>query len=264
VIGGTADWQYPGNSGVAFRGSFNWPSDTPCFVFSAEFNGAPRTTGEMASHEVGQTMGLTFQGTTTGTTFYAGHGSLDTSWAPILGNPLHSEVTQWAKGEYPNANSTQDELAAITGGYSNSYGTNGISYRTDLVGDTRAAATAITMSSRTAGIAEGIIERNTDVDMYRFTTGPGDITLTINPAAVGANLDIQLAVLNSAGAVLSTWNPASGQSSSSTATGLNASGSLNLAAGTYYVRVDDSGYANPLTTGYSTYGSAGAFTVRVD
>ena len=33
-------------------------------------------------------------------------------------------------------------------------------------------------------------------------------------------------------------------------------------AGTYYVAVRNSGYGDPLTNGYSTYGSLGQYTVR--
>jgi hypothetical protein len=37
-------------------------------------------------------------------------------------------------------------------------------------------------------------------------------------------------------------------------------GALTVVAG---LRVENTGYGNPLNTGYSTYGSRGAYTVRV-
>lgn len=169
-----------------------------------------------------------------------------------MGVGYSKAISQWSKGEYANANNTQDDYAVM--------GTNGAAVLAADNGTSLATATTITPGTTKSGVNASL----TDVDYFKVTLAAGTHTFTANPAAVGANLDIQLTVLDSAGAVLSTWDPASGQSSSSTATGLNASGSLNLAAGTYYVRVDDIGYADPLTTGYSTYGSAGAFTVRVD
>ena len=67
----------------------------------------------------------------------------------------------------------------------------------------------------------------------------------------------------SAGTVVATADPASGQSNSATPTGLSASISRQVTAGRYYLRVDNTRYGNPLNTGYSTYGSRGAYTVRV-
>ena len=46
-------------------------------------------------------------------------------------------------------------------------------------------------------------------------------------------------------------------------TGLGASVTSNLQPGTYYLRVDNTGYGDPLNTGYSTYGSRGAYTLGI-
>jgi hypothetical protein len=261
AIGGTDAWmggQSSGSFGYAYSGCFNWPSDTPQFVFSAEFGGGDKYTADIASWAVGFGMGLRNDGTSTGGG-YEGHGSGDTSWAPIMGFPVFCSLTQWSKGEYPGANNTEDDLARITGGYSNSYGTNGISYRTDLVGDTRAASTAITMADRMTGSASGIIERNTDVDMYRFTTGPGDITLTINPAEVGANLDILATLYDSSGNVLETSNPVDY---------LNAGFTRHVTidkAGTYYVSIQGTGKeAIEGDPGYTNYGSLGYYSITAN
>jgi hypothetical protein len=56
---------------------------------------------------------------------------------------------------------------------------------------------------------------------------------------------------------------AEGQANSATPTGLSASLNYQVVAGRYYLRVENSGYGNPLNTGYSTYGSRGAYTVRL-
>ena len=44
---------------------------------------------------------------------------------------------------------------------------------------------------------------------------------------------------------------------------LGASVTSTLQPGIYYLRVDNVGYGDPQNTGYSTYGSRGAYTVRV-
>lgn len=54
---------------------------------------------EAAAHEFGHNLGLSHDGTTTGTTYYAGHGSGLVSWAPIMGVGYYNNVTQWSKDE---------------------------------------------------------------------------------------------------------------------------------------------------------------------
>jgi hypothetical protein len=51
----------PCAGGVAFRGSFTWGDNTPCFVFSSALNYNAFTIGESASHEPGHTLGLLHQ-----------------------------------------------------------------------------------------------------------------------------------------------------------------------------------------------------------
>jgi hypothetical protein len=110
---------------------------------------------------------------------------------------------------------------------------------------------------------KGIYANDSDVDTFRIDLSAGTFTFAANAAASGADLDIKLQLLNSAGTVVATADPAAGQSNSATPTGLSASISRQVTAGRYYLRVDNTGYGNPLNTGYSTYGSRGAYTVRV-
>ena len=60
-------------------------------------------------HEIGHTLGLYHSGQTTGVEYYAGHSD----WAPIMGVGYGKSLTQWSKGEYPNANQPQDDIAII-------------------------------------------------------------------------------------------------------------------------------------------------------
>ncbi len=49
-------------------------------------NGNEKYTAEAISHEVGHTLGLSHDGRITPSEgYYAGHGSGDTGWAPIMG-----------------------------------------------------------------------------------------------------------------------------------------------------------------------------------
>jgi len=228
----------PGSGGVAYVGSFNWNDDTPCWVFNSGAKGA----GDAGAHEVGHTFGLSHDGRTTPQEeYYAGQGS----WAPIMGVGYYVPIVQWSKGEYANANNTEDDLAKI------SSSTYGVGYRADDYGNTIAAASALTVDGSGNVNNAGVIERTGDVDMFSFTTSGGTATLNFNPAAQYPDLDILATLYNSSGAVVTTANP----------TALNATITSTLAAGTYYVSVTGTGAGDPVTNGYSNYGSLGAYTI---
>ncbi|MCA9057103.1 MAG: hypothetical protein KDA85_01330, partial [Planctomycetaceae bacterium] len=96
----------------------------------------------------------------------------------------------------------------------------------------------------------GVIERNNDADYFSFSTQTGNISLTVNPFELGPNLDILAGLYNSAGQLITSSNPASGLSASITTT---------VTAGTYYLKVQGTGKGDPLATGYSSYGSLGQY-----
>ncbi|MEJ2534706.1 MAG: zinc-dependent metalloprotease family protein, partial [Gammaproteobacteria bacterium] len=109
-----------GAGGVAYVNVFG-RSDyhtfySPALVYFNNLGGGGETyVAEASSHEFGHNLGLSHDGTTTGTTYYGGHGSGLVSWAPIMGNSYSRNVTQWSRGEYANANQLQDDLAIIEG-----------------------------------------------------------------------------------------------------------------------------------------------------
>ena len=245
------NWYQPGCGcgGIAYVGVFDTANNgyyQPAMVFTLGVGTGAKNIAEAASHEAGHTVGLSHDGTAT-VGYYQGHGS----WAPIMGVGYYRAISQWSRGEYQGANNTEDDFAVI--------GSNGVAVRAADNGTSTGTATPITAGQ----VVSGVNTTAADVDYFKVTLAAGSHSFTANAAAVGANLDIQLSVLNSAGTVLGTFNPASGQTNAGTPTGMSASGSLSLGAGTYYVRVDGSGFGNPLNTGYSTYGSAGAFTLTV-
>ncbi|MBG1268751.1 hypothetical protein [Nostoc sp. WHI] len=250
VIGGDGSW-YTQNTdikGVAINGSFNRNSDTPAYVFIDNVSEDEKYVAETISHEVGHTLGtlgLDHDGRISPSEgYYDGHGSGDTGWAPILGIGYYQNLTQWSKGEYASADNTEDDLQIITT-------QNGFDYRTDDAGDTIATAKSLFISG-TSVSGSGIIERNTDVDFYSFVTGAGAIDLTVNPFSRGPNLDILAQLYNSAGTLIASSNPTEL---------LSAAIATIVTAGTYYLAIDGVGKGDPLSTGYTDYGSLGQYFI---
>ena len=244
AIGGSSnDWLGVSAGGVAYIGSFNWSNDSPVFVFENNLgNGSEKRVSEAASHEIGHALGLDHDGIGS-QEYYTGHGTGATSWAPIMGVGYSKTVTQWSRGEYNNATTTEDDLSIITSN-------NGFGYRADDHGNNSGSATPLTLSGNTVTGA-GIIERNTDDDVFSFNTDSGAISFDIQPIERGANLDIFAELLNSNGNVVVSSNPLDR---------LDATLNANVSAGTYYVRITGTGTGNP-STGYSDYGSLGQYTV---
>jgi hypothetical protein len=248
VIGGnSSDWYDAGAGGVAYVGSYTWSSDTPAFVFSKELSNSEKRTAEAISHEAGHTLGLHHDGADDGNDeveYYKGHGSGATGWAPIMGVGYYKNLVQWSKGEYPDADRSEDDLDIITNG-------NGFDYRTDDHGDTRTGASVLGVDGSNVVFDEGVIERNTDGDFFSFTTTAGAIRLDIDPFHTSPNLDILASLYDSGGVLLATDNPSET---------LNASFDLPLLAGTYYLSVEGVG-KSPLDAGYSDYGSLGYYSI---
>ena len=199
------------------------------------------------THEVGHTLGLDHDGSTAPPATYFG-GHLTPSgmrWSPNMGISWGNDVfDQWSKGEYANATTTEDDLAIITR-------PKNFGYRADDAGNTPAAATPLAVSASKFTQA-GVIEQRADKDVYSFTLSrTADVTLNIDPAVLGANLDV-LAKLYSASGLVATSNPTDS---------LAASFQVTLPAGKYFIEVDGTGQGDPRTNGYSDYGSIGQYTV---
>jgi PKD repeat protein len=235
---------YFGNyGGFAYVGVFNQVGNyyKPALVFSDKLSNSEKYMAEAVSHEAGHTLGLSHDGTTTGAAYYAGHGSGDTSWAPIMGNSYSRNVTQWSKGEYANANNLEDDLAIIG---------SRLAPAADEVGGT--PETAGYLESGTDLSMSGMIGLSGDEDVIAFAAGSGAATLSVLPMGLGPNLDVAVDLLDADGGLVASSNPT---------TGLGASLGVNLSAGTYFVRVRGVGVGDPKTTGYSAYASKGYYTL---
>lgn len=238
--------------GVAYIGVFDDTGEfyKPALVFHDKLGGSEKNIAEAISHEAGHNMGLNHDGTST-QGYYQGHGSGATGWAPIMGVGYYQPLVQWSKGEYLDANNTQDDYAVAQ--------SNGLPLRLDDHGDTSAAATVLVGTSAggiTTVSTQGVIERPTDVDVFVFSAAAGPVNITLTPAMRSANLDAVVTLRNSAGTVLGSANPVDA---------LNATLSVNLpAAGTYTLSVQGTGKGDPLSTGYSSYGSVGQYALGVN
>ena len=271
--------------GIAIANSFNANSDTPCFIYNKSLAGV----AEAVSHEVGHSLGLSHDGTSS-STYYYGHGSGETSWAPIMGSSYTKNVTTWDNGTYfgstngaASANYSQgpNDMAVIS-----TY--NGFGYQLDQIGNDPSSAAALTVAG---GVVSqfGRIETSLDSDFYSFQLqGSGNVNLKFDPycyrayvdrdglwggsnlvytapvsdansgtayADSGSNLDLAVGLYSSSGSLLGSFNDAG------LATTLAWS---NLAAGTYYVKLDGVGVGNPTSStpsGYNDFGSVGNYLI---
>lgn len=246
---------YGGAGGVAFIATFSQgdPSNGPAWVFTSELS-TIKHMGESASHEIGHTMHLLHDGKTGEGVYYFGHGD----WAPIMGAGYYKPLSQWSKCEYPGGynpdlnliplETPQDDLLLITT-------MNGFGYRTDEDLNTTASARNLTVDGSGNVLAannKGIISKRTDIDYFKFTTAAqSDLSLSISPAPMHNDLDIQVRLLNSSGTQIAVYNPA-------------GAGKVDIIqpvnTGTYYLEIDGVGQGD-LITGYSDYGSLGAYSV---
>ena len=165
--------------------------------------------------------------------------------APFIGD--QENVTTWSKGEYNDANNTEDDLLIITS-------QNGFGYRIDDHGNNFNSASGLLFSevdslnvNKLNILTPGLIETTNDLDYFTFETSGGILNLDISNAATvyipgnsnsyerrylnpkGPNLDISVSLYNSERNIVAT---------SSQESLLSASfNNIQLNRGTYFLKV---------------------------
>jgi hypothetical protein len=299
VVNTLVDFSNSGAGGFAYIGSFRWgyersgATDTPAYVF----NRTGMNVAAAVTHEVGHSLGLSHDGTTSANPlqqnaeYYDGHGTGENGWGPIMGSGYYRNVTTWDNGTYigtsngaANANygTGPTDLATIT------QASNGFGFVPDADGNTSLLATTLVGTSIPGGKQSisklATIEQPGDFDFFKFQTGTGVVDITIDPyvndlwtsdGSGGYVNSIESSFLDG-----TRWNENQGSNLDVEATlyddagnviavsnpvGLRASFSnLSLRIGTYYIRVDGVGFGDPRAnppTGYSDYGSLGQYLI---
>ena len=278
------DWVNNDNlSGLGAFQSWGDSEDIPVWVFANGFDTVDWSPlpdpvqeyiGTIASHEVGHGFGLNHDGDSSAAgvlgEYYQGHGEQfgETSWGPIMGGAELRNLTQWSKGQYVNATQTQDDIAIITGINPVTLIDNNVTLRNDDHSNVRdGSATRMSFIHNTIATKGGIISGseasgNNDIDVFRFDAGPSsvDISINVDPVAVGPNLDVGMKVYDPNGTLV--WN-LPGKPSGASADpddSISASYAFN-GSGEYYIEVDGVN-SDPLNNN-SDYGSLGQYSVRV-
>ena len=237
-------------SGVGYQKSFFDVGDSfkPAVVFHQAGRIGAHLLADAASQQLGLAMNLDPDGIAGGE--YGGQGDSPVNgWVPIMADQLSGRpLSQFSKGEYNGATNRQDDFKVITD--------LGLPLRPDEAGGTIATAKELPLQStsgRSTLAFDGIITSATDTDVFYIRAGMGLLDVRVDPAAVGANADLVLTLRDPAGNVLQSSNPSQN---------LSAAVSRQITTpGLYYLEVSSTGEGDPAVTGYSSYGSVGAYAL---
>lgn len=252
--------------GVAFIGVFNHYAGKgndatghqqyqPAWIFPQMLTqgNLVKNIAEATTHEVGHNLGLDHDGTST-LGYYAGHNG----WAPIMGVGYSQPIVQLALSDYPgaklggpgpgSAQSNPDDVATIAA--------FGAPQRADEPGTSIGNAGPVPTGS-------AYISSRTDVDYYALGTCAGSVSVAANNAPVSPNLDIEVQLLRADGTTVAVDDPVSSAATLDVANGMDATATgTGLPPGQYFARIDGVGRGTA-TTGYTDYGSLGAYTLQV-
>ncbi|MAE65710.1 MAG: hypothetical protein CMJ18_15685 [Phycisphaeraceae bacterium] len=222
AIGGTSyDWLGVPAGGVGYVGSFtNFLANT-VYVFPAQLGGGnARNISEAASHEAGHGFGLDHQSLWSGGALVEQYHPGGSGWAPIMGVSYYQNLTTWNDGTNQFGEG-QDDLSVLSGPI------NGFGYRTDDHGDVFGASSMLSVAG-TSIFGGGVIQQTGDADVFRFDAGAGPLTVAIDVARHGANLDVATGLYDAGGQLVQ--NSAPGGT-------LDALISTTVSEGTYYLVV---------------------------
>ena len=233
-----------GLSYVGIFGTVGASDHQPAWIFTHGSGTGGYDMGQIISHEVGHTFGLSHDGTSQASYYVGAKG-----WGPIMGSSYDRRASHWSSGEYAGANNREDDTAIIA--------------RTaPVVADDHAdgALGATTLAAGTT--ASGTITTRTDTDAFAFSAHSRTALTVAGPAGL-SNLDVRLTILNALGAVVATLDPTADVADDAS---LSATWSIDLppTPATYVAVVDGTGAGAPAEAGrYSDYGSLGAYAVSL-
>lgn len=247
VIGGDNDWA-PAAGGWGVVNGFSTSGSNISYVFSELFS-TPHQIASASSHESGHTLGLSHQST------YDANGTKieeynpgDANSAPIMGVGYYTtRDTLWIGPDSSGPNNIQDDIAALT-----KAGNQTFVNRIDDHGDTFADPTLIGVTDPIIRV-DGTLERNDDIDMFRFATNAGPISFNLDGLDLnliygvqnltpGTNADLILRLYDESGNLIAEDDPTDS---------FSASISTTVPAGHYFLEV----------TSIDQYGAIGNYTL---
>ncbi len=240
---------YPGAGGVAYVGVFHLPSDY--WKTGWAWNNSAGNLGMTISHETGHMVGLDHDGTSS-FGYYGGHGD----WGPIMGAPFTKPYVQWSRGEYPDANNQEDDLAILL---------NVLGGLPDDAGDDIATASPI---SQTLTSFNGLVAPDgvyADADVYRVTT-TGALRVTVSPLlghdgeTRGANLAMNVTLTDQVGNIIAEMH-SDDNTPLAPATNIFSFSSYFLPPGDYYLYLDAVSPDPDWSTGFGEYGNGGMYRI---
>ena len=247
VISTPTDDAQPGSGGVAFLDSFI--DDLVCWNFNLNNT---ISAADTISHEVGHTLNLEhdgYQDSEGREEYYDGHSAGKEFWVPIMGSAYSPTISQWSKGEYFNANQTEDDLVIMS--------QHGISFRTDDFGNSSDTAHTITLDQQIIRL-DSIINQRNDIDVFTIEfTDLGQIRFETVVGSLSTNLDVRMRVYDSSSGLLIDYDSEETK---------KAGADLTLQAGTYQVWIEGDSNGSPNSnppTGWTDYGSLGAYTLTL-
>ena len=254
IITDTKSW-YPNNAGgVALVNIFD--DDTEYSKVAWTWNLTDSSMGMTISHEAGHQLSLSHDGLST-QTYYQGHGV----WGPIMGAPFGKPYVQWSKGEYPDANQNEDDIAIV----SSKLGLISDDAENDYINATNLD---LPVSDR-----KGLLSYQ-DVDAYKFTlTSAGVVDIKVIPLlgnedeirAANLSMDVNLVSIDANGSVISNVSMIR-SSDDSPLSPLTNKFEFNdeLAAGSYVLEIIPTSPDTNFTTGFNNYGNAGEYLLSIN
>ena len=247
----TRDSFYTANAGgVAFLGVFGRQIDY--YKTGWTFNSSIGSLGPTHSHESGHQMGLRHDGTSS-LGYYSGHGV----WGPVMGAPFGKSYIQWSKGEYADANNTEDDLQIIA---------QVLGVVSDQNGDDFSVATPISFNSdytQSLVTPSGIFN---DSDFYTFTLNEEKLLqlnvkseLSYNLENRASNLVFKVTLYNESNEVIyDSTSPVDISPYKNDVFYIQL-----LKPGKYFVKVSPYFSDTGTLTGFTDYGNGGEYRIKV-